>query len=338
MSETSVYLRLAERLKSPQSRYLPRIFEELVTPEEGEMLLAMPASARELAQRFHTDEAAVVEGLERLIAKGLAIPRTREGETSYFLVRSVLQFHDSTAVHQGASPEFINLWRQWRETEFYELAREWERLPQPITRVFPTLGAIKDDTGILPHEDLRVIVDNAKAIAVVNCACRLLLKRCDQPVEVCIVFDAAAEFALRRGVGRRIDLAEALEIMERCEEQGLIPTNINRARVIAMCFCCSDCCIFLQPLAQYGYKLLAPSRYEALVDPGLCNGCQDCIDRCQFDAIEMQKHASSKKLKASVLPEKCFGCGLCVVACPAQAIKLRLVRPVEHIPEVGVGY
>lgn len=338
MTRPNVFQKLAEVLNSPQSRYIPRILEILITPEQGEMLLQLPASAKELAQKLNKDESQVSQQLEDLMKKGLAIPRVKDGETKYSMVRSTLQFHDSSGVYEPAGKEFQELWRQWRETEAYELCREWERMPVPIMRTFPYPQAIKDDTGILPHEDLKAIVARAKQIAVVKCVCRLLLKRCQRPQEVCMTFDAAADFAVKRGVGKKIDAKEALETIQWCGKEGLVPSNLNSARVTAMCFCCPDCCIFMQPLRQYGYKLLAPSRYEARVDAETCNGCQDCVELCQFGAIEMEKHGSAKKLKAAVQPEKCYGCGVCVVNCPTEALSLKLVRTPQYIPEVGPRY
>jgi ferredoxin/DNA-binding transcriptional ArsR family regulator len=338
MKELAVFARLAEVLNAPQSRYLPRIFAQLITPEEGEMILQLPASAEELAHKLSQDHQAVTQKLEELTRKGLTIPRTREGSTRYFFMRSVLQFHDSSGVYEAAGAEFQDLWRQWRETEAYELYRQWEQMSIPITRVFPFPGAVKEDSELLVNEDLRAIVSRAREIAVVKCVCRLVMKKCRKPLEVCLTFDAAAEFALHRGVGRKLSQDEAWHLFQICGEEGMVPTNLNSARVTAMCFCCPDCCIFLQPYRDYGYRLLAPSRYEATVEPELCNGCQECVERCQFGAIEMRKYGSGKKLKAVIQAEKCYGCGVCVVGCAPQALSLKLVRPPEHIPEVGARY
>lgn len=338
MKHPDVFQKLAQLLNSPQSRYVPRLLETLITPEQGEMILHLPASAKELAQKLRKDEHRVSQSLEDLMKKGLAIPRVKDGETRYFFVRSTLQFHDSSGVYEPAGKEFQDLWRQWRETEAYELCREWERLPAPIMRVFPYPQAVKNGAEMLPHEDLEAIIAGAKRVAVVKCVCRLLLNRCQRPQEVCMTFDAAADFAVKRGVGREIAAKEAREILQWCGKEGLVPSNLNTVRVTAMCFCCPDCCIFIQPLRQYGYKLLSASRYEARVDAETCNGCQDCVELCQFDAIEMEKHGSSRKLKAVVNPEKCYGCGVCVVNCSTEALSLQLVRPPQHIPEVSLRY
>jgi ferredoxin len=335
---SDVYGKLLEVMKSQQSKYLGPILAKLITPQQAELLLQLPASAGELAAKFQRNEGEIAGQLEDMIRKGMVIPRVRDGKTSYFFVRSILQFHDSTGVYEPVEKEVEDLWRQWRETEVYDLCREWDALPIPIMRVFPSRSAVKDDAGILPHEDLWAIAARAKKIAVVKCVCRHLLKRCSKPVEVCLTFDAAAEYALRRGVGRQLSYDESLELMRRCEEEGMVPSNLNSQRVTAMCFCCSDCCIFIQPQLQYGYRLLSPSRYEAEADPDLCSECQECVGRCQFGAIEMWGDGSSKRQWAVVDPGKCYGCGVCVIKCPSGAMSIKLVRPPEHIPEQGPRY
>ncbi len=336
MEQSQVYLSLAERLNFPQSRYLPRVFEKLFTPKEGEILLALPASSQAIAQKFNMDEAAASKKLEELIVKGLVIPRTREGETEYSFVRTLLQFHDCSGIYEAAGAEYLDLWRQWRETEGWELCREWERMPVPIMRVFPYRESIKEDSGVLPNEDLHAIVNSARAIAVVKCVCRLIMKKCNNPLETCLTFDAAADFALRRGLGRKLSVEETLQIIQRCAKEGLVPSNANRPRVAAMCFCCKDCCVFMDGILRYGYGLFAPSRYQALVAAELCNGCEACIELCPFNALEMQPDPTSREPKAVVHTEKCYGCGVCGLNCPLEAIDLKLVRPPEYIQEASV--
>jgi ferredoxin len=80
-------------------------------------------------------------------------------------------------------------------------------------------------------------------------------------------------------------------------------------------------------------ECIAPSRYEARVEQGLCDGCQNCVDWCQFDAIELDRPEGSKKYQARIDAEKCMGCGVCVLKCEPQALSLHLVRPAGHIPQ-----
>ena len=131
---------------------------------------------------------------------------------------------------------------------------------------------------------------------------------------------------------------KALEVVDDCEERGMIHIPLNTSQGDLICNCCDDCCMVLTPLFRGNlvHDILSPSRYRAVVDTELCNGCQTCIDRCMFDAIEMSSVPGSKKLKSTIINEHCMGCGACIVTCPEGALTFELVRPPEHIPTVSV--
>ena len=44
MDQNDVYVKLAGKVNFPKSRYIRQVFRKLVTPEEAEMLLALPVS------------------------------------------------------------------------------------------------------------------------------------------------------------------------------------------------------------------------------------------------------------------------------------------------------
>jgi Na+-translocating ferredoxin:NAD+ oxidoreductase RNF subunit RnfB len=156
----------------------------------------------------------------------------------------------------------------------------------------------------------------------------------------CLQFAKSAEYSLSRGHGRRLSVDEALAIIDRNEEEGLVHQWMNHSKVAAaqpyaLCSCCRCCCTVWHAadIRQVpNDEVFAKSRYEARVDTDLCNGCQDCLERCQFDAIQMKKVEGSKRLRAYVDPERCWGCGVCVLVCEPEALRLHPVRPPEHIP------
>ena len=349
MNESDVYVKLAGKVNFPRSRYIRQVFRKLVTPEEGEMLLALPATPSELAQRFGMDEPAATRKLDEFVRKGVAILLERGGMTKHLCVASIIQFHDASihaTINRRYEPpqdEIVELWQRFRETEWFEVLRGWEETREHRGRVIPSRGAIKDDSQLLPYEDLRAILRQAPAIGVVDCPCRWLRVsrgECDKPTFVCLsLTPGAVKYIVDRGIGKQISVEEGFDILTRCEEAGLIPTSGGGgARVRNLCFCCTDCCIILRAVINYGYDLTEKSRYQAVADKELCNGCQVCVERCQFNAIDMKKEPPSKKLKAVVDPETCYGCGVCVVKCPTEALTMKLVRPVEHIPAAAGGH
>ena len=57
-----IFTKLTERLKSPNSKYLLRILHQTITPEEGELLLELPAPTAELAKKLPRSEDDIKEG------------------------------------------------------------------------------------------------------------------------------------------------------------------------------------------------------------------------------------------------------------------------------------
>jgi len=146
---------------------------------------------------------------------------------------------------------------------------------------------------------------------------------------VCVQVDKAADYSIERGTGRPISKTEALELMKKCEEDGLIHVSDNKQSPgHVICNCCSDCCIAWPSVRTGLGKFIAPSRFCAQVDTELCSSCETCLERCYFEAIDM----SGENDTAQIAPDKCLGCGLCLVTCPEEAISLKEVRSTEFIP------
>lgn len=351
MTIADVYNKLGEKLKVPPSSYIPEVISKLVTPEDAEMLLELPATPKELAETLKMNEDTAKRKLDEFVRKGLAFGFIKEGQLRYFFARSVAQLHDATSaavfnnLDWPSREEVLELWERNRQRNV-ELVRE---LGQPLGapgnrfRVIPLRAAVKDDTGMLPFEDTEAILRNAPDIAVVNCPCRMyqvIHGLNDKPLEVCMQLTAgSAKYAHEQGIGRTLTLEEGVEILHLAEEAGLVPSVFGGESLGFICHCDGQGCGGLRVGVQTGYFNVDKSRYESVVDPQLCNGCQVCVERCIFDAIGMVKVPGSKKLKASVDPEKCYGCGACVIKCPVEgAMALKLVRPKEHIPTMEMTH
>jgi Fe-S-cluster-containing hydrogenase component 2 len=186
--------------------------------------------------------------------------------------------------------------------------------------------SIEPESRILAYDDVVKIIQNAKTLSVVKCSCRVIDGACGKPLEVCIQVDRAAEYSLERGTGRALSKGEAIEIVKMSEKEGLVHVVDNRQVVgHVICNCCKDCCLNWAIMAGRK-KWVAPSRFEAVVDPDLCTGCETCLERCLFDAIAVKNDL------AAVDTEKCMGCGVCAISCPTEALRLKEVRAADFVP------
>jgi len=192
------------------------------------------------------------------------------------------------------------------------------------TIVIPVDVEIETEHHVLNLENVTQILSNARTISVMDCACRVKLGHCDAPINVCIDMDGVAERNISNGSARKINLEEALDILKKTHEAGLVHMAYARAgeyykpgTINSVCSCCSCCCSVLSSVLRFG---LAPhmltSNTTSVTITSDCTDCGVCVERCQFGAREMVNGSLTYK------PSLCFGCGLCISTCPTNAISL----------------
>ncbi len=326
MSTNDVYTELLERLKDPESERLRRILQKLVTPEEGKLLLELPAQPDELAQKTELDKETAEHILQEFMERGLVI-RTSKG--IFCLPHDMTQLHDAnlSSEDKWIDTVLLDLWLDYRNNEWTQKIAGGlgDSYVQSI-KVLPVWKAMErspDFAELLPEEDIREMLRSTDSVALVPCTCRRSIRHCDLPIDVCLQCNRGAEYAIDRGAGRRISVEEAIAIADEAAEAGLIhtwPAGISK-RLTAICNCCRDCCDIFAIGIKVGTveQILQKSRFRAEVDQDLCTGCEDCVDRCFFSAIEMNG--------STIIDEsKCFGCGLCAIVCEPEAIIMRLAQ------------
>jgi Pyruvate/2-oxoacid:ferredoxin oxidoreductase delta subunit/predicted transcriptional regulator len=332
MPETGLPEQLAELVGAGDSKIIARIFEVLTDESEAKLLLAAapPATLQELSDRTGVESGDVEKRVDSLFRKGLLFKSKKKEGTRYYRVRHLVQLHDATAVALDPPREMLDLWKQYMATEWDAFATRFEEmLPKSLLRVIPVNVSVDSNSQILAFEDVKNLVDRATNLAVTRCSCRAIDGACGMPLEVCIQLDKAADYAIERGTGRKLSKEEGLDILKMCEEEGLIHTAENqRGLGHVICNCCKDCCLNWPSVRTDFGKFVAPSRFQASVEAGECNGCGLCVDRCFFEAIRMGREDE----RVSVEGDHCMGCGLCQVVCPTDAIRMDVVRPEEFIP------
>jgi formate hydrogenlyase subunit 6/NADH:ubiquinone oxidoreductase subunit I len=331
MSKSDIYQQLRKHLDSlpvgfpaTKSGVELRILRRLFTQEEAEMacqLKPFPETGAEIAQRIGRPPAQVEPLLERMAKKGL-ISRSRAGGKTVF---AASWFIIGIYEHQVATltKDFAKDFEQYVNEA---LRDEIASVKTPQLRVIPVHTSITSTMRVAPYEDARQIIRAQSKIAVAECICKkekaLLGHGCDKPREVCLTFSTAAYDYIENGLGREITQEEALEILDRAEQAGLVMSPGNVQKNFAMCLCCGCCCALLSNLKKLPKpSALVASNYYAQGNPELCEGCETCLTRCQMNAITV--HDGTAKVNR----DYCIGCGLCTTTCPTGA--LTLVRKKE---------
>ncbi len=329
MTDMALCKKLAEAIGAGDSPLMPKIFEALVNDDEAKVMLlaAPPATAEDLADKSGLPVATIIEMMDSLFHRGLIFKATRGGDKKWYRVKSVPQMHDSTSLTPGISRQVLDLWKVYMEKEWPTYGHAiMDVMPGAIMRVVPVNESVDPQSQVMAYDDVVKIVEGARSLSVTNCSCRVISGDCTKPLEVCMQVDRAADYNIERGTGRALSKNEAIALLKKCREEGLVHTVDNRQTVgHVICNCCSDCCLNWA-IMKGPKKWVAPSRFQAVVDDQLCSGCETCIERCFFDALAMADDL------AAVDAEKCLGCGVCTVVCPTEALKLKEIRPSDFVP------
>ena len=218
-----------------------------------------------------------------------------------------------------------------------------------LMRVIPVESAIKDIPGVSDYEKLSYYLNKYDTFSVSPCSCRAsrtsIGDGCGHLDEdMCVQMGKGAEHYIRSGRARRITREEAMEIILRAEENGLmhdIPNIEEAGDSAAICNCCSCACFGLRAGLMFGARDAIRSNFVAEIDEAKCVACAQCVETCPGNALKLgQKLCSSEditppgyaKLTNTVFVKKTFnpdyrenfkdtldtGTAPCKAACPAH--------------------
>jgi len=322
-----VYYELREQLDqysvgfpSTESGVEMKLLEKLFTEEEADMYLRlsmMLETPEAVAQRTGQEPHKVAELLQGMVDKGL-IFRIKKGDTlKYGAVPFVVGSYEYQL--KGLDREFAELFDKYLLEAF---GKQGISQFAPM-RTIPVNKSINHAWAVAPYEDVKQIMKSKATISVSKCICRvqqgLLDKGCGKPLEVCFMFGSHAHFYVDKGMGRYITQQEAIDIIDKCDEAGLVPQPFMAQDAGGLCNCCGDCCGILRSIKldpKPAQKVL--TNYYAEVDPDVCSACETCTDRCQMEAISIGPDDVAR-----VDLDRCIGCGLCVTTCPSEAVSLK---------------
>lgn len=316
---------------APRSRAFDEILHILFTPDEVEIALHMnfsPKPVNEISEAIGLTMEEAEKRLEAMADKVIIFSQEKDGIKYYGLVPTIPGLFEFPFMQGGGTPFHEKLAQLWQEYHGDGLGKAFAGNPTPMMRVVPVERDLEAQTEVLPYESASELIEQQTYIAVTNCACRVSVGACDRPIDVCLIFGSPAKFLVRRERAREITKEEALAVLRRAEEAGLVHTTNNSTdRATLICNCCPCCCTILRGKTQLNlpYAFLTSS-FLAQVDADLCIGCGICADeRCPMEAIRIEDDI------AYINKEKCIGCGLCETKCPVDAITL-IKRP--EIPEI----
>ena len=110
MAQKTLYQQLSEAIGVVDSNIVPDIFKMLADEKEARVLLAasQPDNVDEIVEKTGIAAGDVEKMMDPLFKKGLIFISSKPGETRYYRVRHILQFHDATILAEGVSQEFYD--------------------------------------------------------------------------------------------------------------------------------------------------------------------------------------------------------------------------------------
>ena len=378
----SAYKNLVERLNqfpqgAPPSETLYKILEMLFSEEEAEIVAQLPIrpfTVEKASRILKKDPAETEKILAELASRAILLDsRDEEGEKKYILPPPMAGFFEFSLmrVREDLDQELLSeLYHQYLNVEedfIRELFLGTETTPG---RVFVQEEVLSRDNLIhtLDFERASHIIESAEHIAVSTCYCRHKMhhlgQACDNPLDICLTFNTAADSLIRHDHARRVDTSEGLELLHRAREEGLVQFGENvREEPTFICNCCGCCCEALVAVRKFGsLNPVETSAYRPRVDHDSCTGCGRCIEACHIDIINFASGKTSdapdarKDKSASVEAaagaeagnkqnsssrdeygeewieidqDICLGCGVCVQACADDS--MHMVRREQEI-------
>jgi electron transport complex protein RnfB len=321
-----IYERLAQHLDDlpagfprTESGVEIRILRRLFTPEDAQLavhLTTILEEARVIARRAKIPVEEASRRLEKMFEKGLVFGLHGKNKPPLYMAEQfVVGFWEGQV--NKLDQELIKDAEEYLSAYFDKSS--WWAVPQ--LRTIPVGKSINTQNEVMLYERAEELVRGQRTFAVGNCICRqekrLLGEGCDKPEESCLSFGTAARINVRTGRARKISMEEALAILKRAEEVGLVLQPANAKKALFMCTCCGCCCGVLRSLKRFPEPAsLVSSSFIASLNADTCTGCGTCVERCQMEAIHLTDSTAVLDLK------RCIGCGLCVTTCPTHSLSL----------------
>ena len=208
------------------------ILRKIFTPDDAAVALRLkplPETAAMVARRFRRPTDEVRATLDRMAERGEIFSFRQRGRRYYALAPFIVGIWELQLDH--IDRELAELFEAYAPTLLGALGC----VAPALARVIPVNRRIEARAEILPHDDLKALLERCESFRVADCLCRreqaLLGKPCSHSIETCMSFSREPNaYEGSPPWGREITRQEALELLDRVEEEGLVHCTYNVQR------------------------------------------------------------------------------------------------------------
>ena len=286
----------------------------MCTDEMAEIALKMgvrkPRTLKDMVKLTGKDEAYLEDILQKMSVNGVVEYNWEnpQHEKQYVLPMFV-----------PGSAEFSNMNSDMLEKN-PELGRFFERMSRlPLEKVTPMVppGGAGIGMHVIPVEEAISMENNSVSIEHIShwldkyngryaaspCSCRKSRKTFDEgcaddPADWCIAVGDMADYVVETNKGGRyITKEEALEILQKAEDNGFVHqiTNIDgEDKIFAICNCNVNVCYALRTSQLFNTPNMSRSAYVAHVDKANCVACGRCVEYCPAGAVTLGQKLCKK--------------------------------------------
>ncbi len=286
----------------------------MCTDEMAEIALKMgvrkPRTLKDMVKLTGKDEAYLEDILQQMSVNGVIEYNWEnpQHEKQYVLPMFV-----------PGSAEFSNMNSDMLEKN-PELGRFFERMSRlPLEKVTPMVppGGAGIGMHVIPVEKAISMENNSVSIEHIShwldkydgkyaaspCSCRKSRKTFDEgcaddPADWCIAVGDMADYVVETNKGGRyITKEEALEILQKAEDNGFVHqiTNIDgEDKIFAICNCNVNVCYALRTSQLFNTPNMSRSAYVAYVDKANCVACGRCVEYCPAGAVTLGQKLCKK--------------------------------------------
>lgn len=345
-NKDEVYRLLAERLNkspvgAPINDTLMAILHRLYTESEaivGSKFPLVPMALEQIVNITGIKEQQLKIILDGMADKGLVLDIPRKKTVYYMLTPMVVGFFEYTFMRVQDNvklKDLAELFQSYFSNQEVrdEFSGDGTRMMR--TLVYESLIPVAVETEVLTYERASEIIRQSGGGAISICPCRHkashLGKSCGAPLEVCTSLGSAAEWIIRRGLGKRATVDELLEVLDQAEKLGLVHNCDNVLNKPAyICHCCGCCCVILTGINETGQYATHPSNFTPELNTETCISCGTCAESCHIKAINLKPNRDGLEVP-DVNKDICIGCGVCASACPSGSLTMSRSSSL-HVP------
>lgn len=291
-------------VNSPEYYVLDCLVDEEMEDVALAMALRKPRNVKQLSQICGKSE----EETERLAFKlaqvGACHLRERDGVDTYELAIFAPGILEKAVSNKEMCEKYPIIAKAFDEYTLLRGGMLASLLPMGYgpMRVIPIASSIDGDTRSCTYEEVASILDMNTKFAVADCSCRrsrrLMGEGCGHlEHDICIHVGHGAEYYVRVGNAREITKEEALAVIKKAEENGLmhnVPNVDGPEKVQAICNCCACSCFAIRNAAYKRSPDMIRSNYVAEADRDKCVACGQCVENCPMNALKLGQKLCAK--------------------------------------------